>query len=138
MKKLIHTSGIYCIAAICAGVFFREFTKFNGFTGTSALGFMHVHLFVLGMAVYLILALFSMHGNLTEQKTFHSFSMFYNAGVIGTVTMLLIRGIIQVLNLQVSAGMSAAVSGIAGLFHILLCVGFWFLFKSLKNMDVKA
>ena len=48
MKKLIHTAMTYSIAAIAAGVFYREFTKFNGYTGETVLRYIHVHLFALG------------------------------------------------------------------------------------------
>ena len=45
--------------AIAAGVFYREWTKLNGFGGKTALGVIHVHLFVLGMLLFLLLALFA-------------------------------------------------------------------------------
>ena len=48
MKKMINTSMAYFILAILAGVFYREFTKYNGYTGETMLGYMHTHLFVLG------------------------------------------------------------------------------------------
>lgn len=57
MKKLINTSMIYFILALAAGVFYREFTKFNGFSGSTALCRVHTHLFVLGMLIFLIAAL---------------------------------------------------------------------------------
>lgn len=38
MKKYLKFSLIYAIAAMVAGVFYREFTKFNGFTGATMLG----------------------------------------------------------------------------------------------------
>ena len=37
MKKFINISLIYAIAAMAGGVFYREFTKFNNFTGVTAL-----------------------------------------------------------------------------------------------------
>jgi len=40
------------------GVFYREFTKWNGFTGVT-LGKVHAHLFLLGMIVFLLVAPFS-------------------------------------------------------------------------------
>ena len=49
MKKLLNTSMAYMIAALAGGVFYREFTKFNGYAGETALGKVHTHLFVLGM-----------------------------------------------------------------------------------------
>lgn len=59
------------------GVFYREFTKWNGFTGTTALGKVHTHLFLLGMIVFLVVALFSRHFDLKEQKTFRAFLYIY-------------------------------------------------------------
>ena len=38
MKKLLNTAFVYALAAMAGGVFYREFTKFNGFTGRTALG----------------------------------------------------------------------------------------------------
>ena len=38
MKKLLNTSMAYMIAALAGGVFYREFTKFNGYAGETALG----------------------------------------------------------------------------------------------------
>ena len=35
MKKLYTTARIYLILGLTAGVFYREFTKFNNFTGTT-------------------------------------------------------------------------------------------------------
>ena len=43
MKKFINISLIYAIAAMAGGVFYREFTKFNNFTGVTALGKVHAH-----------------------------------------------------------------------------------------------
>ena len=40
------------------GVFYREFTKLNGYTGVTALGKVHTHLFLLGMVMFLIIAVF--------------------------------------------------------------------------------
>lgn len=45
MKKYLNISLIYAIAAMVGGVFYREFTKWNGFTGMTALGKVHTHLF---------------------------------------------------------------------------------------------
>ena len=59
MKKYLNTALIYAIAAMAGGVFYREFTKYNDFTGVTALGKVHPHLFLLGMLVFLIVALFA-------------------------------------------------------------------------------
>ncbi len=122
-KKLINISLYYAIAAMVGGVFYREFTKWNGFTGVTALGKVHVHLFVLGMAVFLIAALFSERQNLAASKKWNVFMRFYNIGLILAVIMLVVRGVTQVLAIPLSTGMSAAISGVAGLGHIILAIG---------------
>ena len=47
MKKYLNISLICAIAAMLGGVFYREFTKFNSFSGVTALGKVHTHLFLL-------------------------------------------------------------------------------------------
>ena len=94
MKKYLNISLAYAIAAMAGGVFYREFTKWNGFTGVTALSKVHAHLFMLGMMVFLVVALFAAHRNLKSQKTFRVFLWMYNIGVPLTVLMLLVRGIV--------------------------------------------
>ena len=134
MKKFINISLIYAIAAMAGGVFYREFTKFNNLTGVTALGKVHAHLFLLGMLVFLIVALFAAHNDLMKFKTFRAFFWTYNIGVPLTAGMLLVRGILQVLSLPVSTGFSAAISGFAGIGHILVGVGIILLLVTLKKI----
>ena len=47
--------------------------------------------------------------------------------------MLLVRGVTQVLSLPLSAGTSAAISGIAGIGHILVGTGIILLLLALKK-----
>ena len=46
----------------------------------------------------------------------------YHAGLNLTCVMFLVRGVLQVLGTPLSSGMTAAISGIAGIGHILLGV----------------
>lgn len=133
MKKYLNYSLCYAIAAMAGGVFYREFTKWNGFAGVTTLGKVHGHLFLLGMLVFLIVALFAAHTDLAKQKTFWLFMWFYNIGLPLTAIMLAVRGIPQVLNITLSAGFSAAVSGIAGIGHALIGAGIILLLVSLKK-----
>ena len=50
-----------------------------------------------------------------------------------TAVMLLTRGILQVLDVTLSDGMNAAISGIAGIGHILVGTGLILLLISLKK-----
>ena len=133
MKKYINISIIYAVLAMVGGVFFREFTKYNSFEGTTALGKVHVHLFLLGMMVYLLVALFNKNKQLESLKTFKAFNIVYNVGVPLTATMMLVRGIIQVLNVGLSSGASGAISGVAGIGHILTGIGIVLLLISLRK-----
>lgn len=134
MKKYLNLSLIYAIAAMAGGVFYREFTKLNGYSGATALGKVHVHLFMLGTMVYLITALFATHQELKEIKTFRIFMWIYNIGLPLTALMMVIRGITQVLNISMSAAANASISGIAGIGHILTGAGLILLLISLKKI----
>lgn len=138
MKKYLNLSLIYAIAAMAGGVFYREFTKYNNFTGVTALGKVHAHLFLLGMLVFLIVALFAAHHDLAKFKTFRAFLWTYNIGVPLTAVMLLVRGVPQVMGLSLSSGLSAAISGMAGIGHILVGAGIILLLISLKKTAGKG
>lgn len=135
MKKYLNISLIYAVAAMICGVFYREFTKMNHFTGVTALGKVHTHLFLLGMMVFLMVALFAGKLDFEKQKIFRVFTVVYNIGVSLMSVMMLVRGVIQVLNLPLSAGGSAAISGIAGIGHILVGTGIVLLIMSLKKAE---
>ncbi|MEG0909997.1 MAG: DUF2871 domain-containing protein [Ruthenibacterium sp.] len=134
MKKYLNYSLAYAIAAMVGGVFYREFTKFNDFTGVTALGKVHTHLFILGMLLFLIVALFAAHTKLNEEKMFKNFMVTYNIGVPLMAVMLLVRGIPQVLGITLASGASAAISGIAGIAHILTGAGLVFLLLALRKI----
>lgn len=141
MRKLLATSFGYLLAGLAGGVFYREFTKFQGFEGRTTLSFIHVHLLVLGMAMFLILTLFEHHFQLFQEKLFSVFFGVYNAGLVVTISAMIARGVTQVLGASLSSGADAAISGISGLGHILLGAGlvilFVVLFKRLKGKRVQ-
>ena len=134
MKKYLNYSLGYAIAAMAGGVFYREFTKMNGFTGTTVLGKVHTHFFLLGMLMFLIVALFAAHDDLRKAGTFRPFMCIYNSGVVLTAIMMVVRGVYQVLGTELSKGMNGMISGIAGIGHILVGVGIVLLIVSLKKV----
>lgn len=135
MKKLWNTAFGYFLAAMAAGVFYREFTKFNGFTGRTTLAFAHVHLMVLGTVVFLFLGLAAKVTNLTEQKGFHIFCIVYNIALFFMVTVMIVRGIYQTLGTELSRGMDASISGIAGLSHIAIAGALIYLFMIFRKTE---
>ena len=87
--------------------------------------------------MFMILALFSQRTNLISEKKFKYFMIVYNGGLLITVIMLMMRGVLQVLWTSVSSGMNAAISGIAGIGHILLGVGLIILMVILLKLSEK-
>ena len=133
MKKYINLAFFYAIAAMAGGVFYREFTKFNGFTGRTTLAFLHTHLFLLGMVVFLLAALFVSRIPLTGQKTWKPFLVIHQIGVILTSVMMTVRGVLQVLAVPLTSAQDAMVSGISGLGHLLTGVGIILFFLALRR-----
>ncbi len=139
MKKLINVAMIYMIAALVAGVFYREFTKLNQFTGKTTLSIVHTHLFILGVFIFLILALFIQNNqDILESPLFKKFFIVYNIALPFFVIMLMTRGIIQVLNIPLSTSTNAMISGIAGISHILLTISFVLFFMVLRKKSIQA
>jgi hypothetical protein len=135
MKKYLNIAFAYAAAAMAGGVFYREFTKWNGYTGVTALGKVHAHLFLLGMMMFLLTALFADRLDLEKQKTFRTFLRLYNIGLPLTAVMLLVRGITEVRGTVLSSGANAAISGIAGTGHILVGAGLILLLLSIKKAE---
>ena len=132
MKKLINTAFGYAIASMTFGVFYREFTKWNGFTGKTTLAVNHLHLFALGTVLFLVLALFAKTTSLTAQPMFRRFYGLYNVALPFMTVMFTVRGVVQVLGTPLSSGVDAAISGIAGIGPILMGVSIVMLFLALK------
>ena len=132
MKKYANSALFYAIAAMVFGVFYREFTKFMGFTGETALSVMHTHYFMLGMVMFLLMLLLEKQFAFTNGKTGRVL-LVYHAGLNLTGVMFLIRGVTQVMGMSLSSGMNAAISGMAGIGHILLGVSMVLLLVQIKK-----
>lgn len=134
MKKYLNLAYVYAIAALVGGVFYREFTKWNSFTGVTALGKVHTHLYMLGMFLFLIVALFAQNNDLESQKSFRLFLKVHNIGLPLTTIMMVVRGITEVLDIPLSKGLNASISGLAGIGHILLAISLISFLTALKKI----
>lgn len=132
MKRYMNTALLYAILAMVGGVFYREFTKFNGFTAKTTLSVVHTHYFLLGMVFFLSLLLLEKSFSFTNAKTGRILTV-YHIGLNLTAVMFVVRGVTQVLLPTISTGMSAAISGIAGIRHILLGVSLVLLLVQIKR-----
>lgn len=132
MKRYINSALLYAVLAMAGGVFYREFTKFSGFTGKTTLSVVHTHYFLLGMVFFLVLLLLEKSFSFTGAKTGRVLVV-YHAGLNLAAAMLVVRGVAQVLVPTLSSGMSAAISGVAGIGHILLGVSMVLLLVQVKR-----
>lgn len=130
MKRYINYAIVYAVLALVGGVFYREFTRMNDYTAWTTLSVVHTHYFILGMMFFLILGLVSMNMNLKINRAV----LFYNIGLNLTVIMLVVRGIVQVLDLNV---VLVVISGIAGIGHIILGVSLILILLDIKKACIK-
>lgn len=132
MKRYINMALLYAVFAMAGGVFYREFTKFNNFTAKTTLGVVHTHYFLLGMVFFLLLLLLEKSFSFTGSKTGRILAV-YHIGLNLTAVMLFVRGVLQVLEIALSSGMNAAISGIAGIGHMLLRISLVLLLMQIKR-----
>lgn len=132
MKRYINAALLYAVFAMAGGVFYREFTKFSGFAAKTTLSVVHTHYFLLGMVFFLVLLLLERSFSFTGAKTGRVLAV-YHVGLNLAAAMLVVRGVAQVLVPALSSGMSAAISGVAGIGHILLGVSMVLLLVQVKR-----
>lgn len=121
IKRYANLAFAYAVIAIIFGVFYREFTKFSHFTGRTNLAFLHAHYFLLGMFFFLALMLIEKVLPFSDRNT-GKLLIAYQAGLNITGLGFLMRGLTQVWGTELSRGLDASISGIAGIGHILLGV----------------
>ena len=131
MKRFATPALLYAVLALAGGVFYREFTKFQDFSGQTTLSVLHTHYFLLGMVVFLLLLLLEKSFSFATPKTGRVLVV-YHLGLNLTTLTLLVRGIVQVLALPLSAAANGALSGVAGIGHLLLGVSLLLLLVQIR------
>lgn len=135
-KRYANLALVYAVTAMIFGVFYREFTKFEQFTGRTNLSVMHTHYFLLGMFFFLILMLIEKNFAFSGQKQVGVLLITYQLGLNITGLGFLMRGLTQVWGTNLSRGMDASISGIAGIGHIFLGVSLVLLLLKIRNRTV--
>lgn len=118
VKRYANLAMVYAVIAMIFGVFYREFTKFSHFSGRTNLSFIHTHYFLLGMFFFLALMLAEKVFSFSDKNTGKLLAV-YQAGLNITSIGFLLRGLAQVWGTELTSGMDASISGIAGIGHIL-------------------
>lgn len=131
-RKLVNTAAYYAVAGLFAGAFYREFTKYMGYKGVTALGKAHTHLFALGMLMFLIVTAFALSTDITKSEYFDRFYFYYNIGVGLSAAMIFARGLYEVIGLNNNV-VDLVISWTAGAGHVTVTIGLAFLFLSLKQ-----
>lgn len=129
MKKIYVAALAYLIAGLAGGLFYREYTKAHDYTGDTQLAVVHTHLLALGMLLFLIVLALDATLGISGHRLFTLFFVFYNSGLVVTVAAMTVHGIRDVQG----EDPLAAVSGIAGLGHILITLGLVHLFLAIRK-----
>ncbi len=132
MKPLYNLALTWLILGLVSGVFYREWTKLADFTGPTQLSTLHTHMLVLGLLVHLVLLALDRGFQISGHKLFKATLWVYNIGLAMTVILMVVRGMVQVDGGELSMP-DAAISGMAGLGHIIMSVGLGMLFKVLGD-----
>lgn len=128
MKRLYYTSFFYAILGLISGIFYREYTKLNDFTGDTLLKALHTHILVLGFLFFLVAMILDKLFHIHQSKTFNVWYIIYNAGMVITLAAMTMRGLLQVNGEDLSF-----LPHIAGLGHAILGVGIIWLLALLRK-----
>lgn len=129
LTTLYRSAATWTALGLASGLFYREFTKANDFTGWTQLSVVHTHTLTLGMAVLLIFLALTAVFDLGADERFRWGIGVWNAGLAVTAGTMTVKGVLQVLGNE--SANSAAISGISGLGHITLTVAFVLVFLAL-------
>ena len=133
MKKLFNLSFFYLILGLALGVFFREFTKLNDFTGVTTLSAAHTHTLVLGFIFFLVIVVLENVFTISNIKNFNICLITYNIGLLSLIFTLVTRGILEVLSKDF-----AGLPHMAGTSHVILGLSLiWFMIILKKSIFSK-
>ena len=101
----------------CGGVFYCEFTT---------LSVVHTHYLMLGMVFFLLLVVVEKNFHFVDNKVL-KYLLLYHIGLILTVFLLIIRGVVQVLSLD------ASIAVLIGIAHLILGISMVLVLISIRN-----
>ncbi len=121
-ENILKNAVVFLILGLVGGVFYREFTRWSGWTDKTALSLVHVHLIALGFMV--LLALYAaLQGVGKDVPALKRPMVLYITGLAWTVSAFVVRGLYTITSPEADLFPEAALSGMAGLGHMLLVLG---------------
>ncbi len=135
--NILKDALVFLVMGLAGGVFYREFTKLNGFTGITTLRVIHVHSIAVGSLTLLILWLALKNADhLQLDQRFKKPVFALIGGLYFTIVTMLLRGINQVIGKGYIPFPDAALSGVAGIGHIVLGVALVVTFVRLAKKEM--
>lgn len=129
VKKLYYSAVLYTVLGLLGGLFYRELTKAQDFTGVTQLSVVHTHLLTLGTVFFLIAIALEKSLRLSSGRLFNAFFWTYHAGLLLSTGIMTAHGIMTVLGQQAGP----AIAGPAGLGHVLLTIALVLFFVCLRS-----
>ena len=99
-KHFARAAFAYAALAMVFGVFYREFTKFSGFTGQTTLSVMHPHYFLLGMVFCLVMLMAEQLFSFMPAGKGGKILALYHVGLNVTCLGLFLRGLAPMVGFQ--------------------------------------
>ena len=127
---LYRAAATWTAVGLALGLFYREFTKANDFTGYAQLAVTHTHALTLGTIVMLVLLALAVALPLANRQ-FRWGLVVWQVSLVLTVGMQAVKGCLQVLGND--AADSPAIAGVSGLGHIGLTVAFVLIFLGIRK-----
>ena len=132
LKTFYWMATVYTALGLLSGLFYREFTKFNGVPGGTQLAVVHTHLLTLGAICSLLFLVLQKLFDLSAlPKRYRAFVITYNIGICLTAVMMVVKGCLQVLGNDFAD--SPMIAGMSGLGHMTITAAFVLLLLILGN-----
>jgi hypothetical protein len=133
MKHYLKSASIYTLIGLISGVFYREITKIMDYTSRTSLSLIHGHYISLGLFVFLFLLILEKQFAFSGIKSSKQVVIGYHIGLNITGLGFLLRGLTQVLEIDMTRGLNASISGISGIGHILLAISLLMILRNIKK-----
>ena len=133
-ENILDLGITYAVMGLVGGVFYREFTKYYGFTDATHLGKIHVHTLVLGMIVTILFYILVKGVDEEKLQALKKPLNIYNMGLIFTLANMMLIGIYEVVSEGAQIVNQAAMDGISGIGHIFLGVGLIYTLIRIKKI----
>lgn len=136
-KNILGISFTYLLLGLILGAFYREFTKFYGFTEKTHLAKVHPHTIILGFVTLFLIYLFVRIYKNENIKKIQKSIYVYNLGLIITIANMFLIGIYEVVSEGKEIIKINALNGLSGIGHITLFVGVIMLLSKLYKFEDK-